>query len=252
MWDTDACARGSAAATSPLDMGTTGVPQVTPLGPTVSTAPASSTSSVMHHFKKKRGPCRLLKTSQTTCTTTEKITITWNPRHRAAVTKEQHSALASNIGSIIRNHWPLLWESWKAIPPEVKEVVLHELSHYEKYDGPEVALVVGCLIELVDCPDEWEWLYDQFQDEKYLKKKVKANSINRSKKKLFHRFGSRRFSYRLKEGCKIDMFKEVYIRRGNELAEQLHSTMVEKGQIVLEEVASQLPLKTLIKKVFPS
>ncbi|RXH98302.1 hypothetical protein DVH24_010627 [Malus domestica] len=30
-------------------MGTTGVSQVTPLGPTVSTASASSTSSVMHH-----------------------------------------------------------------------------------------------------------------------------------------------------------------------------------------------------------
>ncbi|RXH83137.1 hypothetical protein DVH24_003635 [Malus domestica] len=39
---------GNAAATSTPYMGTTGVPLVTPLGPTVSTAPTSSTSSVTH------------------------------------------------------------------------------------------------------------------------------------------------------------------------------------------------------------
>ncbi|RXH97597.1 hypothetical protein DVH24_009922 [Malus domestica] len=38
----------SNAATSPLDMGKTGVPPAMPIGPTVSTAPASSTSSVTH------------------------------------------------------------------------------------------------------------------------------------------------------------------------------------------------------------
>ncbi|TQD78117.1 hypothetical protein C1H46_036321 [Malus baccata] len=88
---------------------------------------------------------------------------------------------------------------------------------YEKYDGPEVPLAIGCPIELVDDRDQWEWLYGHFQYEKYL-----ANSINRSKKKLLHRFGSRRFSYRLEERRK--------------------STMVEKGQTVLDEVDSQLPL----------
>ncbi|KAB2608682.1 hypothetical protein D8674_011850 [Pyrus ussuriensis x Pyrus communis] len=120
-----------------------------------------------------------------------------------------------------------MWESWKAVPLEVKEVVLHELSHhyklsnldanqmqyindlcsdrftqwksnlhkhYELYDGPKVALAVVCPIE----------------------------------------------------GCKfpeIDMFKEVYIWFGDELTEQLHT--------VLEEVASHLPLETPIKEVFP-
>ncbi|KAM2075222.1 hypothetical protein ACFX1T_038134 [Malus domestica] len=88
-------------------------------------------------------------------------------------------------------------------------------------------------------------------------KKVKANSINRSKKKLFHRFESQLFSYRLEEQRKvrskfpeIDIFKEVYVRLGDKLMEQLHSTMVEKGQTVLEEVASQLSLKTPIEEVF--
>ncbi|KAB2629496.1 hypothetical protein D8674_034291 [Pyrus ussuriensis x Pyrus communis] len=36
-------------ATSTLDMATTGVPPVTPLGPTVSTIAVSSTSLVTHH-----------------------------------------------------------------------------------------------------------------------------------------------------------------------------------------------------------
>ncbi|XP_048440094.1 uncharacterized protein LOC125477178 [Pyrus x bretschneideri] len=110
-------------------------------------------------------------------------------------------------------------------------------KHYEPYDGPEVALEVGCLIELLDRRDEKEWLCGHFQDEKYLKK-VKANSINRLKKKLLHRSGSRRFSYRRSKFPEIDIFKEVYVRPRDELTENLHSTMVEKGQIVLEEVAS--------------
>ncbi|TQD73322.1 hypothetical protein C1H46_041143 [Malus baccata] len=83
-----------------------------------------------------------------------------------------------------------------------------------------------------------------------------ANSINRSKKKLLHRSGSRRFSYRLNEQrgsefFEIDMFKEVYVRPKDELTEQLHSTMVEKDQTVLDEVASQLPPETPIEEVFP-
>ncbi|TQE11291.1 hypothetical protein C1H46_003025 [Malus baccata] len=221
---------GSVVATFPLEMGTTSVPPVTP-NPTVSTTPASSTSLVTHHVlsarwthrrprssKEAKGPCRLLKTSQTTHTTTEKITIMWDPRHRTTATKEQHNALAINNGSVIKNHYPLLWESRKDVPPKVKEAVLHELSyvndlctgrftqwksdlykHYEKYDDSEVTLAVECPIELVDRRDEWEWFCGHFQDEKYLVKKVNANSINRSKKKLLHRSSSRRFSYRLEE-----------------------------------------------------
>ncbi|KAB2625652.1 hypothetical protein D8674_017312 [Pyrus ussuriensis x Pyrus communis] len=80
---------------------------------------------------------------------------------------------------------------------------------------------------------------------------MKANSINRLKKKLLHRSGSRRFSYRGSKFPEIDMFKEVYVRPGDELTEQLHSTMVEKGQTVLEEMASRLPLETPIEEVFP-
>ncbi|KAM2258143.1 hypothetical protein ACFX1S_003256 [Malus domestica] len=83
-------------------------------------------------------------------------------------------------------------------------------KHYEKYDGSEVALAVDCPIELVDRRDEWEWLCGHFQDEKYL-----ADSINRSKKKLLHRSGSRRFSYRLEERREImtDTLDQTLSRR---------------------------------------
>ncbi|TQD77844.1 hypothetical protein C1H46_036615 [Malus baccata] len=42
----------------------------------------------------------------------------------------------------------------------------------------------------------------------------------------------------------IDMFNEVQVWPNNMLAKQLHATMVEKSQTVLQEVASQLLLET--------
>ncbi|KAB2622497.1 hypothetical protein D8674_024679 [Pyrus ussuriensis x Pyrus communis] len=179
----------------------------------------------------------------------------------------QYVEFAHAIGVAMQNNCPTAkWHSWKYVPENVKKAHHYELTnldvnqnqysdlhkHYEKYDGLEVILGVGCPIELVDCQDEWEWLCGHFQDEKYLL--MKANSINSSKKKLLHRSGSRRLSYWLNEQRKfpeIDMFKEVYVQLGDELTEQFHSTMVEKGQIVLEEVASQLPPETSIEEVFP-
>ncbi|BBN69115.1 hypothetical protein Prudu_759S000100, partial [Prunus dulcis] len=66
------------------------------------------------------------------------------------------------------------------------------------------------------------------------------------------------FSYRMdarrREGSKfpeIDVFGDVYVRPGNELAESLHTTMVERSQLVLQESASQLPPETPIESVAP-
>ncbi|BBN67741.1 hypothetical protein Prudu_169S000500 [Prunus dulcis] len=56
------------------------------------------------------------------------------------------------------------------------------------------------------------------------------------------------------EGSKfpeIDVFGDVYVRPGNELAESLHTTMVERSQLVLQESASQLPPETPIESVAP-
>ncbi|KAB2613189.1 hypothetical protein D8674_035505 [Pyrus ussuriensis x Pyrus communis] len=107
-----------------------------------------------------------------------------------------------------------------------------------------------------NCPTaEWRFWKDVSENAKKAvidELLVKANSINRLKKKLLHRSESRRFSYRFEERHKFpEIDKKVYVRPEDEMTEQLHSTMVEKGQTVLEEVTSQLPLETSIEEVFP-
>ncbi|KAM1438299.1 hypothetical protein ACFXTO_012314 [Malus domestica] len=195
-------------------------------------------------------------TSQLTRTTQELMNITWDARHRATSTKEQHNHLVHDIGSVVHHHCPMQWEFWRLVPQETKDAVLHELS---KFNDPAVAIAHGCPLELVKCSENWAWLCTHFQDEKYLKR-AKANTINRSKKKLIHHSGFRRFSYRMEERRradgvkvpKIDTFNEVYVRPGDELTNEIHATMVEMNQVVLEEVASQLPPDTTMEKLPPS
>ncbi|RXI02157.1 hypothetical protein DVH24_026687 [Malus domestica] len=55
---------GNKASTSTTDLDTTGVPPVTPLGPTVSTVADSSTSSVTHHVLSTRQTHRWPQTSE--------------------------------------------------------------------------------------------------------------------------------------------------------------------------------------------
>ncbi|KAB2629393.1 hypothetical protein D8674_034188 [Pyrus ussuriensis x Pyrus communis] len=45
------------------------------------------------------------------------------------------------------------------------------------------------------------------------------------------------------------MFKDVYVRPGNETTEQLHAAMVEKSTTVLQETTLQLPPETPIKDI---
>ncbi|KAL6296579.1 hypothetical protein ACE6H2_004721 [Prunus campanulata] len=49
----------------------------------------------------------------------------------------------------------------------------------------------------------------------------------------------------------IDIFGDVYIRPGNELAESLHVTMMEKSQLVFQESDSQLPPDIPLESVDP-
>ncbi|TQE09739.1 hypothetical protein C1H46_004696 [Malus baccata] len=49
----------------------------------------------------------------------------------------------------------------------------------------------------------------------------------------------------------IDVFSDVYVRPGDELAESFHATMMEKRQLVLQESAVQLPPKTPLESVDP-
>ncbi|XP_048421727.1 uncharacterized protein LOC103933683 isoform X1 [Pyrus x bretschneideri] len=165
--------------------------------------------------KNTRGPSRMLKQKQNVRKTASKIKIVYDLRHRGAATSQQHSFIASSCGVVIRDNCPFQWESWEEIPEDTKELVRHELS-----------------------------------------KKSVAGQKARESKILLHHSGSKPFSYRLEErrqeGSKfpeIDMFKDVYVRPGNETAEQFYDTMVEKSTAVLQEAASQLPPETSIEEV---
>ncbi|CAL2239658.1 unnamed protein product [Prunus armeniaca] len=126
--------------------------------------------------------------------------------------------------------------------------------HFQAFDDPEVALREGCPKELEGREDGWAWLCTHFQAPDYVNK-TQVNKGNRKKKTLLHHSGSRPFSYRMdvrRGGSKfpeIDVFGDVYVRPGNELAESLHTTMVERSQLVLQESASQLPPETSIESI---
>ncbi|CAL2228403.1 unnamed protein product [Prunus armeniaca] len=120
--------------------------------------------------------------------------------------------------------------------------------YFDAFDDPQVALQEGCPKELEGREDSLAWLCAHFQAPDFVG--------NRKKKTLLHHSGSRPFSYRMdarhQGGSKfpeIDVFGNVYVRPGNELAESLHTTMVERSQLVLQESASQLPLDTPIESV---
>ncbi|VVA32542.1 PREDICTED: bromodomain-containing 4, partial [Prunus dulcis] len=100
--------------------------------------------------------------------------------------------------------------------------------HFLAFDDPQVALQEGCPKELEGRKDSWEWLCAHFQAPEFVNK-AQVNKGNRKKKTLLHHSGSRPFSYRMdarrREGSKfpeIDVFGDVYVRPGNELAESLH------------------------------
>ncbi|KAL6272260.1 hypothetical protein ACE6H2_022952 [Prunus campanulata] len=240
--------------------------------------------------KNTRAPCRQLRTAKVIRVTNSCINIAYDEWHRATPTADQHSSLAPNIGSVVRTYCPMKWKSWKVMPDEVRMEVFGQLStnynlenvgdellayvnrlfaerykqwksdlhhHFQAYDDPQVALQGGCLKEFEGREDSWQWLCGHFQEADSVKN-AKANKSNRQRKTLLHHSGSRPFSYRMEAwrqgGSKfpeIDVFGYVYVRLGNELAESLHTAMIQKSQLVLQELASQLPPDTLVKSVAP-
>ncbi|CAL9018838.1 unnamed protein product [Prunus brigantina] len=211
--------------------------------------------------KNTRGPCRQLKTTKVTRVTNSRINIEYDERHQAASTAELHSSLAHDIGHVVRTHCPMQWKSWKVIPDEVKMEVRGHLStnykledlddaslayvnrlfgerykqwksdlhhHFQAFDDPQVALEAGCPKELEGREDSWAWLCAHFLAPEFVNKAT-VNKGNRKKKTLLHHSGSRPFSYRMdarrRGGSKfpeIDVFGDVYVRPGNELAESIH------------------------------
>ncbi|CAL2228438.1 unnamed protein product [Prunus armeniaca] len=216
------------------------------------------------HQENTRAPCRQLKMAKVTRVTNSRISIGYDKRHRAAPTAKLHSSLAHNIGHVIQTHCPMQWKSWKVMPDEIKMEVRGQLStnynledlneeserykhwksdlhhHFEAFDDPQVALQEGCPKGLEGREDSWAWLYAHFQAPDYVNK-AQVKKGNRKKKTLLHHSGSRPFSYRMnarrREGGskfpEINVFGDVYVRLGNELAESLHMTMVERSQLVL-------------------
>ncbi|CAL8175349.1 unnamed protein product [Prunus armeniaca] len=222
--------------------------------------------------KNTRGPCRQLKMEKVTRVTNSRINIGYDERHWAAAMVKLHSSLAHDIGHVVRAHCPMKWKSWKVMPDETRMETNYNLEdlddelltyvnrlfgerykqwksdlhhHFKTFDDLQVALHEGCPQELEGREDSWAWLCSHFQEGDYLKK-AQANKGNRNKKTLLHHSGSRPFSYRIdarrREGSKfleIDVFGDVYVRPGNELAESLHKS------------ASQLPLDTPLESVDP-
>ncbi|BBH07809.1 Ankyrin repeat family protein [Prunus dulcis] len=259
------------------------------VGPGASQAPASSSSSVAQpsarrrhrptdtidttsttvlvprdHSQRRRtpGPCRQLKTAKVTRVTNSRISIGYDERHRAAPTAELHSSLAHDIGHVTNYNLEDLDEESltyvnRLFAERYKQWKSDLHHHFQAYDDPQVALQEGCPKELEGREDSWEWLCAHFQAPEFANK-AQVNKGNRKKKTLLHHSGSRPFSYRMdarrREGSKfpeIDVFGDVYVRPGNELAESLHTTMVERSQLVLQESASQLPPETPIESVAP-
>ncbi|CAL8118562.1 unnamed protein product [Prunus armeniaca] len=242
-----------------------------------SSTSAAGASESQPAKKRTWGPCRQLETAKVTWVTNSRINIGYDERHRAAPTADQHSSLAHDIGHVVRTHCPIKLKSWKAMLDEMWIAVRSQLSdlddemlayitrlfaerqkqwksdlhhHFYTYDDPHVALQEGCPKELEGQKDSWEWLCSHFQEADFVKQ-AKANKGNRAKKTLLHHSGSRPFSYRMEERRWIDVFGDVYVRPGNELAESLHTMMMEKSQLVLQESASQLPPNTPLEYVDP-
>ncbi|XP_048437752.1 uncharacterized protein LOC103956978 [Pyrus x bretschneideri] len=229
----------------------------------------------------------MLKSAQSVRQTASKIKIAYDSRYLGAVTSQQHSSVVSSCGVVIRQNFPVQWQSWAEIPKETKKLVQDKLSviydlqdisleamayleetlatrykhwknnlhmYFKRWDDPKIAHLHGP-IELQDQLEDWEWLCKHFTDPKFVKKYVVGMEARESKT-LLHHFDSKSFSYRLKarrqEGSKfldIDMLEDVYVRPGDEITEQLHAVMVEKRIAVLQEATSHLPSKTPIKDV---
>ncbi|XP_050104609.1 uncharacterized protein LOC126584190 [Malus sylvestris] len=89
---------------------------------------ASTTNALGSQPEKYSGTLSPVEGSKVTRVTNGHITIRYDDQHRAAPTAEQHSALAHDIGDIVRTYCPMQWKSWKAMPDEVRMKVCAQLS----------------------------------------------------------------------------------------------------------------------------
>ncbi|TQE04359.1 hypothetical protein C1H46_009978 [Malus baccata] len=197
--------------------------------------------------KNTREPCHELKTAKVTRVTNRRITIGYDDRHRAAPTAKQHSALAHDIGHIVRTYCPMQWKSWKAMSDEVRTKM--------NYNFDDINDDILTYIDMLLAEQYKQWkrdLHQYFETFDDLQKNAKANKSNREKKTLLHHSGLRPFSYKMevrRQGgskfSEIDIFSDVCVRPEHELVESLHALQPEHAQNFAPSTSEPVPnLKT--------
>ncbi|CAL9017862.1 unnamed protein product [Prunus brigantina] len=170
--------------------------------PGVSQTPASSASSVAQPVSARRRH----RPASTTDTTLTDGTVASGSQPAKKNTRgpcwqlktaKLHSSLAHDVGHVVRTHCPMRWKSWKVMPDEIK---------------------MGANYNLEDLNEESLAYVNRLFGERY--KQWKSD--------LHHHFQAYDDpEVALREGCpkelegredKIDVFGDVYVRPGNELA----------------------------------
>ncbi|BBH05262.1 hypothetical protein Prudu_016602 [Prunus dulcis] len=208
------------------------------VGPGVSYTPASSESSVaqpvsarrrhrpptqstqhrqtvlVHRAKKNtRGPWRQLQTAKVTRVTNSCINIRYDKRHWVAPIAELHSSLAQDIGHVVRTYCLMKWKSWKVMLDEMMTGVHGQLStnyNLENLDDESLAYVNKLFAERYK---QWKSdLHHHFQafDDPQA-------ALQESCPKELEGLEDRGLKF-----PEIDVFGNVYVQPGNELAESLH------------------------------
>ncbi|CAL9026720.1 unnamed protein product [Prunus brigantina] len=210
------------AATAPAEM------DHLPIGPRVFDAPVSSTSSVAQLVSAKRRH-RPPSTSDTISTDAsagsgsqpvEYFLLGQGPCRQLKTAKTNYNLedLDDESLAYVNRLFGERYKQWKS----------DLYPHFQAFDDPQVAIQEGCPKELEGREDSCAWLCAHFLAPEYVNKAT-VNKGNRKKKTLLHHSGSRPFSYRMdarrRGGSKfpeIDVFGDVYVRPGNELAESIH------------------------------
>ncbi|TQE10226.1 hypothetical protein C1H46_004198 [Malus baccata] len=208
--------------------------------PDMTSASTTNASGSQPTKKNTQGPCRQLKAAKVTRVTNERIMIEYDDQHRAAPTTEQHSALDHDIGHVVRSNGSLgrRYRTRRTTISTTSTTICWRTSTGSSLNNTSSgrATYTNILRRLLIHMLLWRKVARRSL--RIGKKigcgsamKVKANKINLEKKTLLHHSGSRPFSYRMKA--------------------QWQAMMMEKRQLVLQELASQLSPETLIEYVDP-
>ncbi|CAL8082170.1 unnamed protein product [Prunus armeniaca] len=130
-----------------------------------------------------------------------------NRKKKTLITIPVPGSLAHDIGHVVRTHCPMQWKSWNVMPDEIK---METNENLEDLDDESLAYV----------------------------NRLFAETYKQWKSDLHHHFEAFDDPQGGPKFPEIDVFGDVYVRPGNELAESLHTTMVERSQLVLQESTS--------------